>query len=224
MKLFQKTLTNKASLLYLLPIIVLLFSAYRASTPTENNNTPANSVPSKNTGAPTYVIDTQKSTIAWKCAMAIAGKGGHNGYISISKGELTFEKDQLTGGTAEIDMNTIADEHHNTNNNLIDHLKGADFFDVPNFPAATFTITGIEPTTGKGINITGNLTIKNITHAVTFPATVILNGKALTAYAKLTIDRTKWDVRYGSGTIFTDLADKAISDTIEFDMNIVATR
>lgn len=224
MKLFQKTLTKKASLFYLLPIVILLFSAYRASAPKENNNTPANSVPSKNTGAKNYVIDTQKSTITWKCSMAIAGKGGHNGFVSISKGELIVEKDQLTGGTAEIDMSTIADEHHNANNNLIDHLKGPDFFDVPNFPTATFTVTGIEPTAGNGINITGNLTIKNITHPVTFPATITANGKTLTASARLTIDRSKWDIRYGSTTFFNNLADHAISDTIEFDMNIIANK
>ncbi len=223
MKLFQKTLTSKASLLYLLPIIVLLFSAYRASAPKENS-TPTNIVPSKNIGTETYNIDTQKSTITWKCAMAIAEKGGHNGYVSLSKGKLILEKERLTGGTVEVDMSTIADEHHNTDNNLIDHLKGADFFDAPNFPTATFTITRIESAAGKSVNVTGDLTIKNITHPVTFPATIIVNGKVLTAYAKLSIDRTKWDVRYGSNAFFDNLADRAISDTIEFDMNIVANK
>ncbi len=40
----------------------------------------------------------------------------------------------------------------------------------------------------------------------------------------MTIDRTKWDVRYKSGAFFDNLADEAISDTIEFDMNIVANK
>ncbi len=66
--------------------------------------------------------------------MAITNKGGHNGFVSLSKGELTIEKDQLVGGTVEVDMSTIADEHHGTNNDLINHLKSADFFDVPKFP------------------------------------------------------------------------------------------
>jgi len=155
--------------------------------------------------------------------MAVAGTGEHEGYVSLSKGEFTIDKGQLTGGSVEVDMTTIADEFHRSDNNLINHLKEPDFFDVNKFPTAAFVITKVEPS-GENFNVTGNLTIKEITHEVTFPAKVDVNGKRFTANGKLTIDRTQWDVRYRSGKFFDDLADKAISDDIEFEMKIVARR
>jgi hypothetical protein len=44
------------------------------------------------------------------------------------------------------------------------------------------------------------------------------------ANGKLVIDRTLWGIRYNSGKFFADLADKAISDSIEFNIKIVAKK
>jgi len=74
---------------------------------------------------------------------------------------------------------------------------------------------------GEDVNITGNLTIKGITHAVTFPAKVEVKREIVNANGKVIIDRTLWDVHYRSGKFYDNLADKAISDDIEFDMKIV---
>ena len=84
--------------------------------------------PDKLTSA--YVIDKKESVVTWKCSMVFADKGGHTGYVSISKGELMIEKGQLVGGAVEVDMNTVADEHHGSDNDLVEHLKSPDFFDV----------------------------------------------------------------------------------------------
>jgi polyisoprenoid-binding protein YceI len=170
------------------------------------------------------VIDKKVSMMTWKCSMVLAGKGGHTGYVSLANGELTLEKGQLVGGAVEVDMNTIADEFHRSDNNLINHLKDPDFFDVGKFPTASFAITKVGPAENGTINITGNLTIKGIAHPVTFPAKIDAGDRALSANGKVTIDRTQWDVRYRSGTFFSDLADQAISDSIEFDMKIVAIK
>src|SRR5687767_2922133 len=97
--------------------------------------------PDKLTSA--YVIDKKESVVTWKCSMVFADKGGHTGYVSISKGELMIEKGQLVGGAVEVDMNTVADEQHGSDNNLIEHLKSADFFEVKKFPTSAFAITKV---------------------------------------------------------------------------------
>lgn len=199
----MKSMTNQ-TLAYLILFVTPLFSAYHPATDY-------------------YIIDTKESVVTWKCSMVFADKGSHNGFVSLSNGQLILERDQLVGGTVEVEMKTIADDHHRNDNNLIEHLQSPDFFDVQKFPIATFTITRVAPE-GSTINVTGKLTIKGITRDVTFPAKVESKGRALLANGKMTIDRAQWDVRYGSGKFFDDLADKAISDTIEFEMKLVAKK
>lgn len=175
-----------------------------------------------------YLIDKKESVVTWKGSMAVVnelfGSRGHTGFVSISKGELMIKKNKLVGGKVEVDMNSIADEKHGTENNLVDHLKSPDFFDVKKFPIATFAITKVASANGENVKVTGNLTIKGITHAVTFPAKIEIKGGIVNANGKVIIDRTQWDVRYKSGKFYDNLADEAISDSIEFDMKIVARK
>jgi len=130
----------------------------------------------------------------------------------------------LMGGTVEVDMNTIEDKNHKSDNNLIKHLKDADFFDVKKFPFSTIAITKVASINVEDKEITGNLTIKGISHPISFPAKVEVNAGIVKANAKLIIDRTNWDVRYNSGKFYDNLADKTISDSIEFDITIVAKK
>jgi polyisoprenoid-binding protein YceI len=171
-----------------------------------------------------YVIDKKESVITWKGSMVFASQGGHTGYINVSKGELMIEKSQLAGGTVDVDMNSIADEIHSSENELVRHLKSPDFFDAGKFPFSSFIITKIAPSYGDNITITGNLTIKGITHEIAFDAKVNVAGGVVIAKGKMTIDRTQWDVIYKSGKFYFNLADKAISDYIEFDIKIVARK
>ena len=219
-------MTKKISLHYSILIIATLFFAGCAPVKEKKNekNASARFVSRRAIANEKYVIDKKESVITWKCSMVFAHKGGHTGYVSIQKGELMTEKGQLVGGAVEVDMNTIADEHHQSDNNLVEHLKSLDFFDVKTFPSAAFGITQVASADGGNINVTGILIIKGITHEVTFPANMEVKGGVVHANGKLTIDRTKWDVRYGSGKFFDCFADKAISDDIEFDMKIVAKK
>ncbi|HTH58033.1 MAG TPA: YceI family protein [Cyclobacteriaceae bacterium] len=171
-----------------------------------------------------YTIDEKQSVIVWKGSMVLATKGGHTGYISVSNGELLIENSRLVGGVVQVDMNTITDERHDTENELVRHLKSPDFFDAKIFPITTFQITKVAPADGGNMTVTGDLTIKGITHAVAFPARMDIKNGVANAKGKLTIDRTQWDVRYNSGKFFLNLADEAISDSIEFDVQIVAKK
>jgi polyisoprenoid-binding protein YceI len=136
---------SKLSLSYLIFIIIPLFSASNGQLAKDNDNKATTDVAPLIHGAnEKYTIDKKGSLIKWKCLMALTS-GGHNGYVYLSKGEFQVEKGQLVGGTFEVDMNTITDPIHGSDNNLINHLKDPDFFDVAKFPISTFIITSIAP-------------------------------------------------------------------------------
>ncbi len=200
-------------------IAPLFFSCGGRAKEENKNNVPASNLPLHNGNEKYVLIDTVESVVDWKGSNTF---GTHTGYIYISKGELVVENDQLIGGTVEVDMNTIEDENHKSDNGLIEHLKDADFFDVKKFPFSTIVLTKVVSINVDDKEITGNLTIKGLTHPVTFPAKTEVKDGIVKANGKLVIDRTKWDVRYGSGKFFYNIADKTISDSIAFNIKIVA--
>lgn len=112
----------------------------------------------------------------------------------------------------------------NGNARLLNHLKSDDFFSVEKHPNATFVITSVKKKSGSTHDITGNLTIKGITQPVTFPAEVVVNGSQLNAKATITIDRTKFDIKYRSKSFFENLGDKTIYDEFTLDVELVATK
>lgn len=169
-------------------------------------------------------INKEKTVIHW------VGKkvtGQHSGFVNVATGYFVTDNGSLTGGNFKIDMNTITVtdlKDEKMNGMLTGHLKSADFFDVEKSQYADFSITNVEKLDEKGKNgenhtITGDLTIKGISHSISFPAKVNIKGKKVTAQANFSIDRTKWNIKYGSGSFFDDLGDKMIYDDI--DLNIV---
>jgi polyisoprenoid-binding protein YceI len=215
-------MNNKLSITYLILIIASFFFACGGPSKEENKNNASAGSLSLHMGDEKYsIIDTKASEVTWKGSSV---QGAHTGYVYISKGELMIENGQLMGGTVEVDMSTIEGDDHRSDNNLIKHLKDPDFFDVKKFPFSTIAITGVAAINDENKNITGNLTIKGITHPVTFPAKMEIKDGIVKANGKLVIDRTKWDVRYKSGKFFDNLKDQAISDSIEFHIMIVAKK
>ncbi|WP_017730158.1 YceI family protein [Nafulsella turpanensis] len=174
----------------------------------------------------TLNADTQKSSLVW------TGKkigGEHTGNISLSSGTLQVEKNKLVGGAFEIEMNSITNTDltdADYNAKLVGHLKSDDFFGVEKHPKATFKITKATPIAKAGENnyqITGDLTIKGKTENITFPAAVKINGNAAEAVAKIVVDRSKFDVRYGSPSFFADLGDKAIDNEFIIDLKLITS-
>ena len=152
-----------------------------------------------------------KSKIVWK---AYKVTGSHEGTIDLKSGSLTFDGDQLTGGKVVLDMTTIAvtDLDGEYKGKLEGHLKSDDFFGVEKHTTASLVVTKAKSKGKNAYEVKGDLTIKGITEKVTFQVSIYGNK----ATANLKIDRTKFDVRYGSNTFFDNLQDKAIYD--EFDM------
>ena len=168
----------------------------------------------------TYTVDAAKSSITW------IGKkvtGSHNGTISLKSGSLDVDGKNVTGGTFVIDMTSIKDADGSPK--LEGHLKADDFFGSTKFPTSTFVITKV---TGKGaaVNVAGNLTIKGITKPLSFPATLAFNadGTVSALAGKITVDRTKYDIKYGSKSFFDSIGDKAIDDNFEIGVKLVAKK
>ena len=214
-------MNKKLSITHFILMIAPFFFGCSGTVKEKNiNSSSATSISLHGANGKNFIIDTRESVVTWKGSSV---EGAHTGYVYISKGELMIENGHLMGGTVEVNMNKIEDNNHDNDNNLINHLKSPDFFDVKKFPVSTIAITRVDSMNGEHIKVTGNLTIKGITHPVTFPANMKREiGGIVKVDGSLVIDRTRWDVRYNSGKFYDNLADKTISDSIEFNMKIVA--
>ncbi|MEX2590589.1 MAG: YceI family protein [Chitinophagales bacterium] len=166
-----------------------------------------------------FKVDTKASTLEW-IGKKVTGK--HNGTIQVKSGNVSLTKGKLSGNFT-IDMTTIEnnDLEGEYKTKLENHLKSDDFFSVEKFPTSTFKITkAVDEGNGK-YEITGDLTIKGITNPVTFPATISVIDGELRADANITFDRSKWKVKYGSGSFFDDLGDKMIYDDVYLSLSLV---
>jgi len=169
-------------------------------------------------------IDSETSKVEWIGSKVASS---HEGNVNISKGFLSIDHGTLVGGEIAIDMNSISCsdiKSEKKNKYLVDHLKDEDFFHTAKFPLATIKIIRAETAGENSYKILADLTIKGITHPIAFQAHVRINGKDFSARANIRIDRTKWDVRYGSGTFFEDLGDKMILDEIKFNISLLSVK
>ncbi len=158
-------------------------------------------------------INIKKSSVLWKGNKVT---GSHEGTIKIKSGFLKFEKKKFIGGEFEIDMNSLicTDLSGEYKGKLEGHLKDDDFFGVSKFPISTLEITKAKHQKGNTYECTAAITIKGKTEIITFNTDINKD----TAVAKIKIDRTKFDIKYGSGSFFKGLGDNMIYD--EFDLNI----
>ena len=169
-------------------------------------------------------VNSEGSTIKWIGSKVAES---HEGTINIQKGVLDIKHGILVGGQISIDMNSITNtdiESPKYKGMLEEHLKNADFFNVAEFPTSTITITNAVKGEGNTYKVVADLTIKGITHPISFDADVNVNGLNFLAAAKIKIDRTKWDIKYNSGNFFKDLGDKLILDEIEFDVFLLSEK
>ncbi|MBV8251328.1 MAG: YceI family protein [Chitinophaga sp.] len=158
----------------------------------------------------TYAIDTATTTVDWR-ATHKGGMAPRFGTIKVINGTLTVEKGAIAAGNFEIDLNTLQvdpasiTEKDKKPADLEGHLKSPDFFDVAKHPLAKFVITGVAPydsTKQKSLLpgatnlISGNLTLKDSTLNITFPAQIAVNGNDVSASAKFVIDRSAWGIHY----------------------------
>ncbi|MBR9861047.1 YceI family protein [bacterium] len=167
-----------------------------------------------------YVIDPAASTLQYK-GEKITGSY-HDGTVAIKSGHLDVENDMITAGNFTIDMSTITVaniEDEDSRKKFLGHMQSPDFFNVAEYPTATFAVTSATKD-----SVRGNLTIKDHTHVVTWPYTQSINGDELTISSSFDVDRSKYDVRYGSDAFFDDLGDNLIKNDIEFKVELKAKK
>lgn len=182
-----------------------------------------------NMEAEEFKVDTKESVIHWK------GKkptGTHTGTIHLAEGSLTANDTTIESGNFVIDMNSIkvTDLEGKDREDLEAHLKGTvegkegDFFNVTKYPEAKFEITDVAQENDQ-IMLSGNLQIKEEVKNITFPVQYRYNDDQIEITSdEFNIDRTDWDVNFGSRSVFDNLGDNFVNDQVPLRIKIIATR
>ena len=174
--------------------------------------------------AQNHIANVQETQLTW---LGEKVTGEHTGNIVLKSGKLEMSGKNLKSGTFEIDMTSITctdieDKEYNAK--LVGHLKSDDFFGVDKHPVAKLEITKPVSFESGSAEVSGNLTIKEKTHPITFRVTMQETENGLRFYANITIDRTKYDVRYGSGSFFDNLGDKTIYDEFKLKIDMLVEK
>jgi len=178
-----------------------------------------------------HSVNTEKSIVTW---VGSKPAGKHNGTINVSEGTIHVEEGEVSSGRFVMDMNTVestdSEMPADKNARLTKHLKDGDFFNVGQYPTSTFEIVSVDDISerasaealkleGATHYVTGNLTLKETTKAVSFPAILSVSDAGVTAKALFNIDRTDWGMHYKSDKSF---GDQIIHPQVEVGFNIVS--
>lgn len=189
------------------------------NTNTEDHTPTATTQPSSQTQTGKHIdANVAESTLIWKGHKIM---GSHEGELDLKSGYVIGNKSEITGGEFVVDMTSIrakslmdgGDDHDKSE--LAAHLRDGDFFNAPQYPTAKFVITNTKKI-GSKTQVTGDMTIKDVTKPITFLATWV-NGELK---ANVEIDRTKFNIKYGSGTFFENLGDRAIKDNFTLNLTV----
>jgi polyisoprenoid-binding protein YceI len=157
--------------------------------------------------------DNDKSTLNW---LGEKVTGQHTGTIKLQGGSLSMKENKIVSGEFLIDMATLKESEGN--DHLEGHLKSPDFFDVVKFPTAKLVLKSSDSFDKGSSLVKGELTIKGVTNPVEFRAAMQKKDDGNWFFANISIDRTKWGIKYGSGSFFDNLGDKTIYD--EFKVKV----
>jgi polyisoprenoid-binding protein YceI len=168
-----------------------------------------------------FQIQKSGSTVNWTGKKVL---GLHTGSINVAEGYIEIKDSQLTGGEVQIDMTSIVItdiEDKKTSKEFLGHLQSDDFFAVDKFKTAKLTITGSSKTDNGKFRIDGTLTIKDISHPVSFLAAIEIFTDYLHSLGEIVVDRTLYNIRYGSGKFIANLGDKLIYDDFILQFKLV---
>ncbi len=163
------------------------------------------------------------SFLDWSSRKTIVPDWIDSGTIQVPTGTVMVAGGVPVSGTFDIDMTSIwatqtgKGDTDDVLGQLSDHLKSADWFNAVAYPKAQFTLTRVVPSsdvvTSFKYTVTGDLTIKDIKKEITFDAYIYEMMGKMMIEGVAQVDRTNWDIRFGSGKFFEDLGDNVISDT-----------
>lgn len=159
--------------------------------------------------------DPARAKIEWRGEKVL---GEHKGTVNLASGWLTWQNNSITGGEFLIDMNSIKDAENNQK--LEGHLRSDDFFSVGKYPVSRLVISQSTPFDKGTATISGSLTIRDITNPIEFRANMQKKDDGMWFFAKVIIDRAKYNIKYGSGSFFDNLGDKTIYDEFELKVSM----
>jgi len=160
--------------------------------------------------------DAGKTKLEW-LGEKVTGK--HEGGINLQSGWISWKDNKIQSGEFVIDMTSITSFENL--DKLVGHLKSDDFFGVEKFPTSKLVITESTPFDKGTATVKGTLTIKGVTNPVEFKAAYQKKDDGTWFFANIVIDRTKYNVRYGSGSFFDNLGDKTIYDEFKLKVSLV---
>ncbi len=164
-------------------------------------------------------VNIEESSVKWT-GVQLSGKS-HYGTLSFKSADLSFSDERLIGGNFVVDMTslTVDDLTGRGKKSLEGHLKADDFFSVNDFNFSKLELNAVNMVSENEYSAEGDLTIKGYTHKAKVSFYKEDDSKNLKA--KLVFDRSKYNVRYGSGSFFENLGDKLILDDIELEVTLV---
>lgn len=168
-----------------------------------------------------FKIQKSSSTVNWTGKKVL---GLHTGNINIADGFIEITDNLIISGEIQIDMTSIVItdiEDKKTHDDFLAHLRNDDFFAVDKFKIAKLVISGSEKTENNKLKVDGILTIKDISHPVSFISSVEIFTDFLHALGEIVIDRTMYNIRYGSGKFIQNLGDNLIHDDFILQFKLV---
>jgi len=197
----------------LFTFLMLIVLASCNTNPNQSSNQQAQGVA---TADNIYNIDNTQSQITWTGREV--STSSHYGTLDFVSGTFEISNGSIVNGQFIVDMTSIKnqDMEGDSKARLEGHLKSDDFFSVESYPTAAISINSSELISDGKWNVLADLSIKGFTHPVNFEMISSEDGWS----ANLVFDRSKYDVRFRSGSFFENLGDKLIYDDIELSINL----
>lgn len=181
-----------------------------------------------------YTTDTSASVVAWQAGKPAIPGYVHTGTFGLQSGNIQLTNESLSGEfTLDMDslkITSLGGGKVGQESILEGHLKTEGFFDVENYPTATFTISDVSPKVLPGPDSTeytasGELTMKGKTNKISFPMKVVVKDDGTVwMYANLTINRTLWGVSAMSASVVDQITDNVIGDDVLIDIKMKLTK
>lgn len=168
-----------------------------------------------------YEVDLTDSTIRWEGAKAT---GVHFGNINPADSKLVVTEGVISSGFINIDMNSITVndiEPGTQNDNLTNHLKSADFFDVENYPQSMYVINEVNSLGGNMYKINGDLTIKDVTMPASVTAEIGKNNENILISTDLAFNRKDFGVSFDKSNLVEILQEVALKDEVKLNISLV---
>ncbi len=188
---------------------------------------------SKDTTGANYIVDSTGSMLEWEATKKV---GSHNGTVNVNGGNLNIKDGNIVSGSFTVNMSTIKDldiTDADMNGKLVGHLMSPDFFNVAGFPTAKFEVSSSEVLTndaaGNTHKVSGNLTIKDSVHNISFPVKVVVDGDNVNANGEVVINRLQWGIVYNSvsaspAALLKKIGDNAINDEVKLKITLKAKK